>query len=551
MIVCKFQIDTIINFSFFPIISQAFSHPIPPVQMNIKEDPSTSELKIFNLQQGDSFMLQLKYLLAILLIFSISCEKAAEDSSETEESESAKVGTLEVGDDALQDLNVSSSLTADVPDSVSGSGDGVDAGTIAVTALTARTKSREACMIRQKIKEAKMNEEMMAMDLCFIESQKGMKLGGKYKLTFSGGPAGGPGGDDGPGGPGGDGGPGGPGGDGGPGEYDEMDGPGLNLSDDMTMAVYLDNTDPDKLTVFMCDGGKLTQKIVIDSASDKGSKGRYKSIFESDGFKIAMQGAFDSGVTEVGRHVSTSQMEFTFSMGTETMTARSNMFLSLAKDGVSIVKVANETSASGGEFSGSDTEIGTALIGPNIGTALFQRTFTGDPADGFGAGPDGDDGAPLDPDGAELSLADEQITETSRSFFDSQGNKFAQEDSASFAEGGKLAIKEELLPKLLSSDFKVEFEATDWDCSGTEDLETDMESAGFKACSTNFTSPFEDEECGGDGFEIGLEEKDIGEIAHLDPGAEGVFEGEPDDFFSEFGEDLGPEPGLEPEPEEE
>ena len=37
----------------------------------------------------------------------------------------------------------------------------------------------------------------------------------------------------------------------------------------------------------------------------------------------------------------------------------------------------------------------------------------------------------------------------------------------------------------------------------------------------------------------------------LDPGAEGVFEGEPDDFISEFGEDLGPEPGLEPEPEEE
>jgi hypothetical protein len=321
-------------------------------------------------------LIRMTFGISLIMLLVFSCQKAAEeDDSDASDSDSKGAGKLIVGeDDPLDTLNLSDSVSSDVPDSVSASGDGVTAGTIAVSSLTSQSKSREACMIRQKIKEAKMNEEMMALDLCYIEAQKGMKSGGKYKMTFSGGPAGGGDMGEGPGGEG-------PGGDydedGGPGgDYDEGGLPALTTSEDMTMSVFLDNSDPKKYVIYMCESDKLTQKIVIDTATDKGSKGRYKSVFESDGFKVAMQGTFDNGVTEKGRHTSSSQMQFEMKMGSETMTARSNMFLSLAEKAISVVKVANEFAVDGGEFSGGDKEIGTALIGPNLGAALFQRSFS-------------------------------------------------------------------------------------------------------------------------------------------------------------------------------
>lgn len=479
----------------------------------------------------------------VCIAAAVGCSKKESNNDEAESGAKTQVGDKNIESDPLAALNLSSSLSPEVPSSVTASGAGVQPGQVAIATLTARKKSREACNIRQKIREAKMNQEQMAMDLCFVESQKGMKAGGKYKMTFKfsemgGAPdAGGPGGDagmppmpltQGPDGgmfppdggdmpppdggnmpdggmgdmPGADGGMAGgpdggdmPGADGGMGDMGGM-------PTEMVRSVYLDNSDPNNFKVYMCDNDKLTQKIVLNGAGSNGSKGTYKAAFEDNGLSIAMVGSFDNGVGAAGRQRSTSQMAFSMKSGSDTINMRSNIALDLAKEGVSVVKVANESSMSASDFSAGDKEIGVALIGPNIGSALFQRTFTG--SDSFFPGGPGGETPPL-----PLTEGTTQV-ETSRAFFDSAGQTLEQKDSDSFKEGGQLHAKESMFPKLLPENFTVTFEAGDWDCSGTEDFAVDMNSPELKACEKKFASAFQMEECDGDTFAVGMEEEEIG-----------------------------------------
>jgi hypothetical protein len=437
----------------------------------------------------------------------------------------------------LAKLNLSSSLAPEVPASVAAKGTGVTAGAINVAALTSRKKSREACNIRQKIKTAKMQQESMAMDLCFIESQRGMKAGGKYKLKFSMPASAGlnlqdiPGGDipsgDIPSGdiPSGD----IPSGDMPSGDMPSGDMPSgespSGTGQEMTFSVFLDNSDKNNFKVFMCDNDKLTQKIVLSGASDKGSRGSYKTKFEEDGFSVSLSGQFDNGVAKAGRQTSAAQMAFAMKMGNDTSHMRSSMVLDIVADGISTVKVANESSMTASDFSAADKEIGVALIGPTIGSALFQRTYTGSGS----FFPDGGDQSvpPM-----TLALNAEQQVETSRTYFDNAGQTLAKADSASFNNDGPLHVKEAMFPKLLPNDFAVTFDATDWDCSGAVDFTVNMDSPEFKACETKFQPDFSDEQCDGDTYIVGFEEEipafvnergDLdGELPPFDPNAEPV-----------------------------
>ena len=465
-----------------------------------------------------------------ILVASISCGKGEDSKDGDAESDGngnskVKVGDISLGDNPLSSLKLSQSITASIPASVT--------ATVKGATLVNGTKSREACMIRQKIKEAKMNEEQMAMDLCFIESQKSMKLGGKYKMTFSP-PSGGampliqppP-----PGDSGGD----MSGGDMSGGDTPGADMPGGDMGEDMVMSVFLDDSDKDQLKIFMCTNDKLTQKIVIDSASKKGSKGRYKAKFDFSGNTVAIQGAFDNGVTAPDRQISNSKLQFAFSFGESKMTARSNMLLNLSETGVSIVKVANESSMSESDFSAADKEIGVAFIGPKFGSALFQRTFTGS-----GSFDPGDQGPPTEPGFQDPSdsfaLIEEQQVETSRAYFDSKGLKVEASASALFAAQGALEVTESHFPQLLPTDFNVTFDDTDWDCSGTVALEMDTSSDAFESCQGDFTSPFSEESCDDNAFALGMEAEGI-EAIENDGEFEDIFAGE--DPFAD--QDMPPE----------
>jgi hypothetical protein len=458
----------------------------------------------------------------------LGCNKGGDSASEEEDT--AKVGDVDVSDNPMGTLALSTSLSPDIPKSITATGDGV-----AAASLVDVKKSREACEVRQRIKEAKMNQEQMAMTLCMIESQKGIKPGGKYKLTFDfsgaggGGEGGGPGGEmpggEMPGGemPGGEtaggetaggetaGGP--PGGAGAPPGGGGGAPPELPLTQGAptTLSIFLDNSDPEKLKFFLCDDGTLTQKIVLDNAKEGASKGRYKAKFEFGGSSVAMQGSFDNGVTNPGRQVSISQTAFSLDMGGTSMNMKSNMLLDLSETGVSVVKVATENSESG-DFASSNKEIGAALIGPEYGSLVFQRTHDGSDSFFGGGGPDGGlpPGEPGDDLGPppEMALTAETV-ETARAFFDNKGQKLKKEDSDKFADGGELNVTKDHFLKLLPADFTVEFEAGDWDCSGTEDLAMDMEAPGLDACTDNFASPFSEETCDAGGFEVGIAEEDF------------------------------------------
>jgi hypothetical protein len=485
---------------------------------------------------GDRFM---RRILAGAFVFMILGCKAKEEAKPSDASvQTTQVDKLAVGADALSTMQLSASLSPAVPTSVSATGAGIEpaaAGQIAVSTLTLaeRKKSIEACYIRQKIRESKANQESMAMQICYIESQRGMKSGGKYKMSFSAPGSGGaeppvpedvpsdvdptaqvPNGPD-------------------PIVPDPIvpdpivPPPDMTLTQDdgapagdaggeMALSIFLDNSTAGKFTVFMCDNDKLSQKIVVENAGDSGAKGSYKAVMDMGGAKIQILGAFDNGVGAVGHQRSASEVAFEMDIGGAKSYLRSGTTLDLAEKGISVVKAATETSTSAGDFSNSYREIGAALIGPNIGSALFQRT--------------------VDETHPAIPLLD-QVATTTRSYFDSAGKTLAKSDSDSFSDGGILAVSDTLLPKLVSENFKVDFESTDWDCSGTEAFTMDTESADFKACTDKFASQFTIETCGdAAAYEIGSQAPDVSAVVDQRGGDEiPVFE----------------EPSIEPPPPDE
>lgn len=441
----------------------------------------------------------------------VACSKP--DAAETTASDGSKatqVGQIDISIDPLDKLHLSESLSPSVPASVVATGTGLTAGQVAVATLTDRKKSREACNIRQKIREAKMNQEGIAMQLCYLEAQRGMKAGGKYKMTFA--PPAGAMGLQGPGGPGDPNDAGPPmdpnaqGGAGAPPDGQGMDptasaptpptdagGPGGGSG--LTLSVFLDDSVKDQFTVFMCDSDKLTQKITLSGAGEKGAKGSFASSSSADGFDVQILGAFDNGVALAGHQRTISQMAFSIDMNGNSTDMRSNMNLDLVDGGVSTIKVASETANSSGDFSASQREIGTALIGPNLGSALFQRTVDGSNKDANTAPP--------------MTLTGDQQVETSRTFFDSAGQTVLETDSVSFATGGVLAVTDAMFPKLLPTDFKVNFASNDWDCSGTETFDMDTESSAFKGCMDKFAASFSTESCDDDLYVVGMQQSDI------------------------------------------
>jgi hypothetical protein len=456
-------------------------------------------------------------------------KKSDTETASNNEGGSTQVGEVNISTDALATLNLSASLVPTVPDSVTASGQGVTPGSIAVATLVDRKKSREACLVRQRIKMARMDQEGIAAQLCYLEKVKGMAAGGKYKIKLT------------PPAPDMSGGPGGPtltqgdmppagGGDMPPAGGGDMpagggDMPAGGPGNELELSVFLDNSDPAKFKVFMCDGDKLTQKIVIDGATAKGSKGSYVVKSTNEMGDIAIVGAFDNGVGKAGHQKATSQAAASFKMDNDTNKFRTNMYLDLVADGISEVKSAFEMSSTG-SFDASMKELAAALIGPNLGAALFQHN--GDSF--FGGGGGGGDLPPPDGDIPPMPLTTADEVETSRAYFDSKGDILAKDDAEAFKEGGALEVKESMLPKLPPLDFDAKFDAGDWDCSGTTDIAGDVSEADFKACDAAFAAAFDDEDCDGKDFAPGAAAPDVpdlaGERVEFDPSQFGLPEGE-------------------------
>jgi hypothetical protein len=478
--------------------------------------------------------------LVVLSVFSCTKGDGGKDDSASSSSEESqnKIGEINVGENSLEGLKLSESISPAVPASVTATGDGVDpkAGDLSVATLTAedRKKSLEACQIRQKIREAKMNQEVMSMQLCYIQAQKGMKAGGKYKMSFAaGGPAlrltqslpPAPDGNQVP--PAGADAPTGSAPDVGQ-MPDGGAGPdaGAGAPQDMDMAIFLDNSEAGKFKIYMCQDNKLSQKIVVEGAGETGAKGSFKAVMDMEGVSASIQGSFDSGVELPGHNRSSSQVAFDMDMGGSTMHMRSNIGMDLVEDGVSVVMAANEASSTMGDFDSSFKELGTALIGPNLGAALFQRSVDAShPVETFqmpsAEVPSDTNDVPEIPDlPPPLRLTGDKTYVTSRSFFDSAGYELKQSDSDSFADGGLLNVKDTDLPKLLADDFKVEFEASDWDCSGAEEFTMVTDSSSFQACADKFASSFEMETCeAGAVYGAGIEATDVDPV--LDQRVEG------------------------------
>jgi len=438
----------------------------------------------------------------LAVVLTTSCQPTKSDEKTETNVDETSSGSLAV--ESSNDLKLSESISPEVPQSVAAKGGGeASTGSLSVEYLVAPKKSAEACYIRDRVREAKMNIESIAMNLCYMEAQKGMKVGKKYKMKMptmamlklqdggmpdmgsmptSGDPMSGSAAPTGQ-----------------TMDPNAMQSPGAMPTEgaggdmpDMpeTMSIWMDDSTKGKLTVYVCQDDKLTEKYEIDRSSKTARRGSFKiKVGDGNTMDVRMAGVYENSGEEGDRSKVATDMSFKMSMGTTSMYAKSSMFMNISKKEISELKIASETSMSMGDFSNAQKEIGAALIGPNFGSALLQRTFDGSSNPSmFGASTSGSS----------------QSIETSRAYFDSAGNQLTAESNKNFAEGGLLYLDAKALPKLLPESFDVKFDSTDWDCSGTEDFTLDMENADFKKCDDRFAAAFSDETCSGADYGAGV-----------------------------------------------
>jgi len=114
----------------------------------------------------------------LAVVLTTSCQPTKSDEKTETNVDETSSGSLAV--ESSNDLKLSESISPEVPQSVAAKGGGeASTGSLSVEYLVAPKKSAEACYIRDRVREAKMNIESIAMNLCYMEAQKGMKVGKK------------------------------------------------------------------------------------------------------------------------------------------------------------------------------------------------------------------------------------------------------------------------------------------------------------------------------------------------------------------------------------
>jgi hypothetical protein len=344
----------------------------------------------------------------------ISCGKKDEKSS----------GDSGVTAESVAELNLASSLNIKLPD-VFAKLAGQQASSLNLASTLAGKKSSEACRTIQNVSQMFSTLGSISGMFCHLEAESArFKFGTKYKVVLQMGA-----------------------------ETDEM-------------PLWIDNSKAGELTMYTCGGGKIREKIVLNSSNSNGAKGSllFKGSEGSNTFASALEFDFTTAGVQIlkGQNL--------FSDGSNSY-AQDNA-LEFRDSGVSMIKTASK-----GQMDASNSFQDRGLVKHNgtSGQALFK-------------GQGSTDAVPYN-----FSM---------RSTFDKDGITVANSSA-----GSDITVAASELPSFLADGFSIS-DATGWDCSTDETITIDMVSgptaAAHAACDReqpDFSS------CWGDDFEQGEQEQ--------------------------------------------
>ncbi|MEY4631854.1 MAG: hypothetical protein RIQ81_1974 [Pseudomonadota bacterium] len=318
---------------------------------------------------------------------------------------------------SLGELKLASAFRFELPDSIKKA-----AGTSSKMKAARMTgkKSSEACRTVDNINKMFGNLASIGGTFCHLEAESGqIKFGTKYKIQL------------------------------------------VESGGSMEMPLWIDNSQAGKLTIYMCEAGKIKEKISLSSSSSAGAKGtvHYKGSASTQSWNSSV--AFD--FTTAGLKILAGQN--LFSDGSNNY-SQDNM-LELRDSGVSLMKTASKGTHQDGTFE----DRGAVKHNGTMGQALFKGTGTHNSS---------------------------SYNFSSRATFDSDGYKVANTTATS-----DILVAATDLPAFLPAGFTIE-DPTGWDCATEETVTVDMvngsTAAAHAACNTDHSSG---SNCWGDDFEQG------------------------------------------------
>ncbi len=333
---------------------------------------------------------------------------------------------------SVADLALSSALKIDIPDELETAAGGSSGGSLA---LTAGKKSSEACRVMETTRQVFDNLESIGNMFCHLEVEADqMKFGIKYNIKIEG--------------------------------DTELE------SGSESMNIWVDNSDPASLKVYMCEDGKLNETFTVSGFSGEGKvKGslasQHNGSYQGSTYSGGINMEFD--FTTQGVKIVSAKMKHSSSGGQFDGTFRSTADIKIIDDGLSSIKMSNAGTR------GTDTmsDQGAVLFNGTMGQALFGGTGT---------------------------YQNQSYDYFSRSTFDKEGISVASSTATA-----DVVIAKDTLPEKLTDAFAPAAPAG-WDCTGaTESIVIDMtvpaKKAAHDACSNDGGKDFAS--CWGEGFEQG------------------------------------------------
>ncbi len=355
----------------------------------------------------------------------ISCGKSSDDSDAAASASS------------VADLGLSGALNIAIPDTMAAASGGTSAslalagGSPAINLLG--KKSSEACRTMDNTNRVLENLQSVGSMFCHLEVESAqMKFGTKYLINMQG---------------------------------------NAGLVSPGAKAIWVDNSNPDELKVYMCNDGALEQNISISgysgSGKAKGSMGSMHSdSYGSGGINL------DFDLTGDGVKIVKASMKHTNTSGPHTGSFRNFSDISLRDSGVSTVKLSSVGTRGSDTFS----DQASVLFNGTMGQALFRGQGT---------------------------QSSNNYNWTSRSTFGADGITVASSSATA-----DVVVDAATLPVKLDESFAPTAPAG-WDCSGTtETITIDMTVGATRdahmACNVDHNRTFSG--CWGSDFEQGVQE---------------------------------------------
>lgn len=328
--------------------------------------------------------------------------------------------------EGIDELNISSSLKVKVPDALSGA----ESSSLR---LAAKKRSFEACRMGQTIKEVTRSIEDIGSFFCHLEVEKDkIKFGTKYKIKSNGKEFG---------------------------------------------RVWADNSVEGKINLYMCQDGKLKEKISVTGVdpANKASKGTIQQRGEQDTQSWKRSVVFDKEYTDPNITTVESEDKFEDSGEQGGSFARRVALKLYSGSGAKQTGVSNLVLASQGTWGGAAfKDRGIARYDGEYGEALM-----------YGKG----------------TFGESDFEYTQKSYFDGDGYVVADDESKDFAKGGDLYVGDEDLPEYLKTSFEPS-KPTGWDCDVDETIELNPDSKAHEACDNK--DDYEEASCwDSDEFEQG------------------------------------------------